>query len=544
MIEQLDPEDEDELSRPLRHQPHGVIGLILVLALVMGIAYYFSHRSRGSDTDSQAPTAPPSVEASVNTVTVDDPALDVAVSDTLEDSVYPNTGDPGVDSLHYDLALDWAPATRTLTGESTLTFRATSDDSEFQLDLEPALKVDSVEVDGESVPFTHDGKDLVITAPVKGGKRYQARISYSGTPEPVNAPTSRSDVPDLGWHITGANETWTMQEPLGAYSWFPVNDQPSDKALYDITLSVPSPMVGVANGELVSTEEVGGVTTNTFHLDEPASSYLITTAFGAFEQTELTSDSGVPITLWTPTADPTPPEDLRELAPLLTWAEERLGPYPFSTLGAVLVDSNSAMETQTMLTLGNRPFVREPEVLLHELVHQWYGDQVTPRDWRDVWMSEGMTMYLQGVYEAEQENRSIDDKMDDWAQVEVSSRRQFGPPGDYAPQEFGQANIYYGPALMWNELRHNLGDKRFWELVRAWPAVHDSGELTTSADRDEYYDWIEDFTGEELSAVLRRLDHGRHDTTTQLASTHADLGVRRNGLPLSGHRAGGGTPWA
>ncbi len=27
-----------------------------------------------------------------------------------------------------------------------------------------------------------------------------------------------------------------MQEPYGAYSWYPVNDQPSDKALYDISV--------------------------------------------------------------------------------------------------------------------------------------------------------------------------------------------------------------------------------------------------------------------------------------------------------------------
>ncbi len=317
----------------------------------------------------------------------------------------------------------------TLTGETTLTFRAAADEDTFQLDLEPSLTVDSVEVDGDSVPFAHEGKDLVITTPVREDQRYQAQISYSGTPRPVDAPTSRSDVPDLGWHITDAGETWTMQEPFGAYSWYPVNDQPSDKALYDFTLSVPSPMVGVANGALTSREEIDSVTTTTFHLDEPAAAYLVTTAFGNFEPTELASDSGVPITLWLPSADPTAIDDLKELAPLLTWAEQRLGPYPFSTLGAVLVDSNSAMETQTMLTLGNRTFARTPSVIVHELVHQWYGDQVTPRDWRDVWMNEGMTMFLQGAYEAEQEGRSIDAKMDDWATFEVGDRRQFGPPG-------------------------------------------------------------------------------------------------------------------
>ena len=35
-------------------------------------------------------------------------------------------------------------------------------------------------------------------------------------------------------------------------------------------------------------------------------------------------------------------------------------------------------------------------MLVHEIVHQWYGDLAGPTDWRDVWMNEGMTMYLQG----------------------------------------------------------------------------------------------------------------------------------------------------
>ena len=46
----------------------------------------------------------------------DDPAYDVALSEPVEDSYYPEVGDPGVDALHYDLALAWTPGTRTLRG--------------------------------------------------------------------------------------------------------------------------------------------------------------------------------------------------------------------------------------------------------------------------------------------------------------------------------------------------------------------------------------------------------------------------------------------
>ena len=69
-----------------------------------------------------------------------------------------------------------------------------------------------------------------------------------------------------------------MQEPYGAFTWYAVNDQPSDKALYDFTISTPAPWVGVANGELRSREEVDGDTVTAWHLDEPAASYLVTVA--------------------------------------------------------------------------------------------------------------------------------------------------------------------------------------------------------------------------------------------------------------------------
>lgn len=493
----LSPEERLDAVNPLRHQPQGLIGLLLIAGIFLVIAYFASHGWPWEDTGSA-----PNTEAAAQ-VLVDpaDARLDAALSEPVEDSVYPEVGEPGVDALHYDLDLTWRPEERTLRGQSVLTFRSTAAAETFQLDLIPELSVSRVELDSSPVPFSHAGKDLVITSALEQGSRYQVRIDYSGTPAPVTAPTTRSDIDGLGWHITEGGETWTMQEPFGAYSWYPVNDQPADKALYDFTLSVPSPMVGVANGRLTVREEDSGRTTTQWHLAEPASSYLVTTAFGRFDMSTEVSASGVPITWWTPPAEQGA-EDLRELADLLTWAEERLGPYPFDTLGLVLVDSESAMETQTMITLGNEPYIRSPEILLHELIHQWYGDQVSPTDWRDLWMNEGMTMYLQGVYEAEQQDLTIAAKMDQWADYEASMRRQSGPPGDYRPQRFGDGNVYYGPALMWHELRKELGENRFWDVVRGWPAAHDSGELPGSADREDFYTWVEATTGEELSAFF------------------------------------------
>ena len=188
-------------------------------------------------------------------VAVDGRALDVAVNEPVEDSLYPDVGDPGVDALHYDLDLTWDPDSTTLTGEETLVFRATADAPRFQLDLGAPLEVSDVTVDGRSVEHRHDGKDLVVEQPVRADQRYELSLDYTGTPEPVDVPTMRADLSTTGWTTTPEGETWTMQEPWGAYTWYAVNDHPSDKALYDFTLTVPSPWVGVANGELLDRTE-------------------------------------------------------------------------------------------------------------------------------------------------------------------------------------------------------------------------------------------------------------------------------------------------
>ncbi len=169
---------------------------------------------------------------------------------------------------------------------------------------------------------------------------------------------------------------------------------------------------------------------------------------------------------------------LRATPAALAWLEQRLGPFPFSSLGILVVDSQSGMETQTMITLGNTDYATSPEVLVHEIAHQWYGDEVTPADWRDVWMSEGMALYLQGVWQAEHQGQSVDALMDYWATIEPPMRREAGPPANYDPRMFGSGNIYYGPALMWDELRHKVGEQKFWSLVRAWPRAHDDGNAS------------------------------------------------------------------
>ena len=440
---------------------------------------------------------PTSVPATLTTEEAEQ-YLDLAVSTPVEDSVYPQVGDPGVDALLYDLDLTWLPEERTLEGEATLTFRATGDAQRFQVDLAKPLKVSAVTLDGEEVPFARPGKNLVVRAPVAADQRYELAVTYAGTPRPVPAPTTRSDFSTTGLTTTDSGGLWTMQEPFGAYTWYPVNDQPADKALYDITVHAPAPWTGIANGRLVDLTTTDDVTTSSWQLTEPASSYLLTLAVGDYVHSSNTTTSGLRVDYWTPRGMVQGLGRVRTAAASVDWIESKLGPYPFDTLGLVVTESQSAMETQTMITLGDSEYVLSPQVITHELVHQWYGDQVSPADWRDVWLSEGMTMLMQWLYEDEHDISTLKDSLANARAADQPFRDDYGPPGAYDPGQFGSTNIYYVPALMWNELRVELGDDEFFRIARSWLEANDN----TSATREQIYAHWEQETGRELSAFF------------------------------------------
>jgi aminopeptidase N len=456
----------------------------------------------GSHSSSPAAHPPPLNGAGVRGGTT---AYDRAVSAPQEDTVYPDVGDPVVDALHYDLDLTWRPGPQVLTGVETLSFRAATSADSIRLDLERQLTVGHVWLDGHEVSFSHPGKDLVVAVPVTEGDRHDLQLTYSGTPEPVRAPTDRSDFSTTGWTTTDDGSVWTMQEPYGAYSWYAVNDQPSDKAFYSFHIRAPKGMTGVANGRQTGDVTRGGHHVTEFVTHDPMASYLVTIAIGHYVRTQGEGPGGIQIVYWTPADRPQLLRRLRYTPQALTFLEGLLGPYPFrrqdTPLSVLVVPSNSAMETQGAITLGDSRYTLSRDVLVHELAHQWYGDLVTPADWSDLWMNEGMATYVaEATWTAAHGTQTRTEILRRWATFVGGMRAAYGPPARYHPQSFGEGNAYYIPGLMWDTVRQRLGDAEFWRLVRRWPQAH----AYTSQDRDALTAWWSRQSGQHLTPLFHR----------------------------------------
>ena len=115
-------------------------------------------------------------------------------------------------------------------------------------------------------------------------------------------------------------------------SWFPSNNHPTDKATFEIRITVPEPLTAAANGILVDETSSDGNTTTTWRMDDPMATYLAAVYIGDFERVE-TNEPGSPLIRdYVPRGAPEIAEALSITPEVISYYEDLLGPYPFDAL--------------------------------------------------------------------------------------------------------------------------------------------------------------------------------------------------------------------
>ena len=128
--------------------------------------------------------------------------------------------------------------------------------------------------------------------------------------------------------------------------------------------------------------------------------YLVQVAIGNLEFTEATGPDGLPLrNAVDADVDPSRP-GARRAHPRDDRPVRRLGSGPTrsSAYGVVVVDEalGVALENQTLSLFGVDSL--EEAAMAHELAHQWFGDDVGPATWRDIWLNEGFATYAQWLW--------------------------------------------------------------------------------------------------------------------------------------------------
>ncbi len=323
--------------------------------------------------------------------------------------------DRKVDIRH--LALDVTPdfQKHTVRGSATLTFKPIAKPlDELRLDAVD-LTVSGVTCSATLAGYQVTDKEIVVTfaAPVPPGRETKLTIRYSA--QPVKGLYFRT--PSNGYPA-GDMQVWSQGESTEARHWFPCYDYPNSKFTSEVTCRVPSGMMVLSNGRQVSEtkDAATGLVAVRWLQDKPHVNYLITLAAGYFTKLEDTYRD-VPLRFYTP------PSDAKEAAltfadtkPAMEFFEREIGmPYPWAQYGQVVVlDFHwGGMENTTLTTLTDRTLHRadtetlsSSEVLVsHELVHQWFGDYVTCKDWSHLWLNEGFATYYANLYMGDRHGR-------------------------------------------------------------------------------------------------------------------------------------------
>ena len=129
--------------------------------------------------------------------------------------------------------------------------------------------------------------------------------------------------------------------------------------------------------------------------------YLAFFVAGQFDITRSTTRSGLPVINAIASnggrEGRLAARDLARTPEVVSWNARQWGPYPFDAMGGVApaADFGFALENQTrpVYTRGFWSGGSNIYVVVHELAHQWYGDSVAVRNWRDIWLNEGFATF-------------------------------------------------------------------------------------------------------------------------------------------------------
>jgi aminopeptidase N len=418
-------------------------------------------------------------------------------SDGLGDPMFPLAGNGGYHVSNYSLTLDYTPSGNRLVGTAVITAHATQNLSRFDLDFRMQNSVTRLLVNGVESSFAYaDTQELVIT-PASGlvqGKTFTVTVDYAGEPLVVTDPDTSIE----GWVPTD-DGAFVVNEPQGSPGWYPVNDNPRDKATFDFRVTVPDGLTVMANGVLVSQTNANGKATWFWRESDPMAPYLATTTLGKFDLTTSTTD-GIPTYV---AVDPqlAKGQVLSKLPDAVRFYSSIYGPYPFNAVGAI-VDSAKvvgySLETQTK---PNFPTVPDEATLVHELSHMWFGDSLTLRTWPDIWLHEGFATWSEWIWSEHEGNKSAHQWFEQLYNTPAQDTVFWGPAvADFTdPALLFNGTVYYRGGMTLQALREKIGDVAFFNLLRTWATQNRYGTVTTP----EFIALAERISGQDLTQFFK-----------------------------------------
>jgi len=299
-----------------------------------------------------------------------------------------------------DVALDLTAdfTSHRLAGTARLTIDRAAGAREIVLDS-LALDVTSVtDGDGRALDWSFGdaqpvrGRPLRIALPA--GR--EIVVHYRTTPEAVA----------LQWlapeQTAGKRHPYlfTQGQAILTRSWVPTQDSPGIRQTYSARIVVPRSLVAVMGAESLTPEGVDTADGRafSFRMDQAIPPYLFALAVGDLAFARIGARTGV----WSePSVVQAAAWEFADLEKMLGAVEALYGPYRWGRYDILVLPPSfpyGGMENPRLTFMsptviaGDRSLI---SIAAHELAHSWSGNLVTNATWRDFWLNEGVTTYIE-----------------------------------------------------------------------------------------------------------------------------------------------------
>ena len=428
-----------------------------------------------------------------------------------------------LDQHHIRLEMDYDFASKKVACRAVLTAKLFQADDTVRLDA-AEIKVEEVrllEPAEKTLAFkTNDGQLAIeLDQEYPAGQELQLAIRYD------------VESPDHGIHFVDVTDdksqkpmAWTQNEPEYARYWIPCIDTPADRLTSEVLVTVPETLYVLSNGVLRSKTFTGDGRVR-WHWDqrEPHVPYLISVVvgeFAAFKQTWR----GLPVNAYVPPGRIEDAARSFEKTPqMLEYFSNQVGVrYPWEKYSQICVDEYQwgGMEHTSATTLNVHTLhderahldVSSDNLVAHELIHQWYGNLLTCKDWGEIWLNESFATYFATLWT--EHDKGWDEatweryeEAQEYLEEDKRYRRSIVNYRYNSPENMFDGHSYPKGGRVLHMLRFVLGDEAFWRAIHHYTVKNSSRGVETADLRIA----IEEATGQGLNWFFDQwLNHGGH----------------------------------
>jgi aminopeptidase N len=398
------------------------------------------------------------------------------------------------------------------------------------------LTIQGVTLNKSAAKFETTATKLIINLPsaAKAGDKFEIEIRYEGKPRKgLYFILPDKDYPDR------PKQVWSQGESEDTRYYIPIYDYPNDRITTETILTVPASWLTIANGKLISVADAAnGMKTWTWRESLPSSSYLITVVAGEFDEVK-DSWRGMPVPYYAPKGrgDRLKVNYSNTPAMLKLFSEKFGVDYPWEKYAQVMVDDfvaggmeNSSATTNTSASLVHPKLAVEyatgqDDLISHELMHQWFGDLVTCKDWGNIWLNEGFatfgeTIWAEFKFGKDQADFNRWEASREWfAQTALFKkpivRHDFTSESD--SDEF-DGNAYTKGGWVLDMLRHQIGEDAYYRGMKHYLETN-RGKNAVTADLAKA---IEETTHINIDQFLGQWVYGAGAPKFDLAYTYSE----------------------